>query len=102
MLHRVGDVGAAAVDPHRRQALVEDPSRRADEGMPREVFLVPRLLADEEHVGMRRTLAEDGLGRVTPEFAALAVLRGPLERGQAAVGGHPGSGGRLRSARRHA
>src|SRR5262249_60727888 len=67
-----------------------------------EVFLVPRLLADEEHVGMRRTLAEDGLGRVTPEVAALAVLRGPLERRQAAVVGHPGSGGRLRGARRAA
>src|SRR5262249_54269598 len=68
----------------------------------RDVFLVPRLLAHEHQVRVRRPLAEDRLRRVAPEVAPLAVLRGSLERRQPTVCGHPRGGGRLRRARGHA
>ena len=42
VLHRVGDVGPAPVDPDRGQALVQHPAGRTDEGMSREVLLVAR------------------------------------------------------------
>ena len=72
VLDRVGHVGLRPVDAGLREAVVEHPSGRPDEGPPREVLLVAGLLADEHHLGPGGTLAEDGLGAELVEIAGRA------------------------------
>ncbi len=73
VLHDVGDVGPAPLDPGLLERLVEQASRRPDEGMAAEVFLVAGLLADEHGGGSAGALAEHGLGATLPQVAGLAV-----------------------------
>ena len=63
VLHRVGHVDPAPVDPGRDQRLVEQPPRRPHERMPLPVLLVARLLAYHHHFGAAGTFAEHRLGR---------------------------------------
>ena len=72
VLDRVRDVGEPAVDSGGRQALVEDASRRADEGLAGEVLLVAGLLADEDDRRALQPLAEDRLRPGFPQVACLA------------------------------
>ena len=51
VLDRVRDVRERPVDPRRFEPLVEDAAGGADERPPFEIFLVARLLADEDDLG---------------------------------------------------
>src|SRR5438874_4440908 len=61
VLHGVGHVDPPAVDPSLVQSLLQHPSRGTDERTALQVFLVPRLLADEPPPGAFMAFAEDGL-----------------------------------------
>jgi hypothetical protein len=63
-----------------RESLVKHPSGRSNERKTLAVFLVPRLLADEDHFGMRRTFTENRLSGVLIEIAAFAVCGSFSER----------------------
>ncbi len=76
MLDRVGDVDRLAIDAGVFQRLVQEMSRRPDERLAREIFLIARLLTDEHEFGARRSLAEYGLGRVSVEGTGRAVRCG--------------------------
>lgn len=80
VLDRVGDLGLAARDADGLQRLVELAAGRADERVARAVLTVAGNLADEHEPGILRALAEDGLGRRLPEFAAAAPPRSFPER----------------------
>ena len=88
---RVRDVGLTAVDAGLAQHLVKQLARGPDERAAGEVFLVARLLADEDHAGVRGPLAEDDLGGVFVQVAALAEAGGGRSLGEVA-----GLGGRSR------
>lgn len=74
MLHRIGDIGLAAIDAGIGQSAVEEFSCRPNKGPALQVFLIARLLTDKDDRRLRGTLAEDGLGRVFVERAAAAIL----------------------------
>src|SRR5439155_22417391 len=67
--------GAAAVDPDRLEAAVEELAGAADKGMPGEILAVARLFADKHHRRPLGALAKDGLRRVFVERASLAFGR---------------------------
>src|SRR3979490_2280908 len=57
MLHSVGEIDALSVDAGLRQRLIEDMTRRTDEGMSGDVFFVSGLFADEQHLCRARPFA---------------------------------------------
>ena len=67
VLHRVGHVDAFWVDASLVEAAPEHPAGGADEGPSLSVFLIARLLTDEDERGLGRSLTEDGLGGVVEE-----------------------------------
>src|SRR5690242_19686380 len=75
MLHRIGDVDSRALDTGRFEGGIEDPAGGADEGAPGELLLIARLLADQHHMSVGRTLAEYGLSRVLVKVATGAAAR---------------------------
>ena len=79
MLHHVRDVNLVAVDAHFLQNFVQEFSRRTDKRPPRQIFIVPRLLAYEHHLRVRRAFAEDRLGAGLPERARPAAFRRCLQ-----------------------
>ena len=70
----VGDVGARAVEPDRRDHAVEQFSGAADEGEALQVLLHARRLADEHHARLRVAVGEDEVGGGEAEVAALESL----------------------------
>ena len=80
MLHRVGHVDLAPVDARLGQAIVEEPSRRTDEGMTLEILAVPGLLSDQEEPGADGTLSKDRLGGAPPQWTGLAGSGGVPQR----------------------
>src|SRR5215813_14243495 len=101
VLHHVGDVGPTAVDSRRLQGLVEQLSRRADEGMSLPVLAVAGLLPHQHQLCAGRALAEHRLGRPGVEVAALAGPGRLPEGGEPTLHRHPGRGTRLPCGRRH-
>ncbi len=79
VLHRIGDVGAAAVEAGFRQRAIEKLARRPDERAAGEIFLVARLFADEQNRRGARPFAENGLRRRRPERAGAAFERVALQ-----------------------
>jgi len=73
VLDGVGDVDLRAVDARVLQRLVEELPGWADEGPALQVLLVAGLLADEDDLGARLALAEDGLGAGLVEVAGGAA-----------------------------
>ena len=79
VLYRVGDIDAAAFDANVGQRFVEDAAPAGPtNGSPGLVFLVARLLADEEHPRVGRALTENRLcrPRTTDSRGSLAPLCG--------------------------
>jgi hypothetical protein len=76
VLHGIGDIDQAAIDLEGFDGAVEHLARRSDKRPPLHVFLIARLLTYEDHFGLLRPLAEDGLRRGLIEVAALAALDG--------------------------
>src|SRR4030095_9124341 len=75
VLDDVRDVQLAPVHVRPGQGLVEEPAGRADEGPATQVFLVSRLLADEDDARRSLALTKDGLGRPLVEVAGGARAR---------------------------
>src|SRR6266496_5423586 len=75
VLDDVGDVGLRPVDAGLLQAGVEESSRRTDERPPFDVFTVARLLPDQDHQRVPRSLAEDSLRAPLPEGTGAATPR---------------------------
>jgi hypothetical protein len=73
VLDGIGDVHHTAIEPRGFQRLVEEPAGGPDERPADAILLIPRLLANEECRGARRTFAEYRLGRVHPQIAAAAA-----------------------------
>ena len=67
VLDRVGDEREPAVDSSGVQAFVENASRGAHEWLASKVFLVARLLSDEDDLGALRSFAEDRLRAGFPQ-----------------------------------
>src|SRR5204862_2073581 len=61
VLDDVRDVDLAPVDPCVLERLVEKLPGRPHEGLALQVLLVAGLLADEDDLGLRGALAEDGM-----------------------------------------
>ena len=75
MLDRVGDVHLGTIDPGLLQSRVQQPTGRANKGVPLAVFLVAGLLPDQHHLGGSRPLPKNRLGRVHPQVATPAARR---------------------------
>ena len=86
MLHRVGDVSAGPVEAGFFQCFVEYLSRRSNEWLAGEVFLVARLFADEHHRRIARAFAEHGLCCVPEQRTTRAAFRLVPHRRKAAFG----------------
>src|SRR6185503_543503 len=82
MLHSVGHVHFGAVDSCCGESLVENSSRRANEGMAAKVFLVTGLLADQHDGGSLCSFSENGLRGMLVKVAALAGSSSRAKRGQ--------------------
>jgi hypothetical protein len=91
MLDRIGDVGRGAIDPGICQRAIEQLAGGADERAPGQIFLIARLLAEEQQCGLGRRFAEHGLRRGLPQRAAPAGQRLLTQRGER-VGGVAGAG----------
>jgi hypothetical protein len=62
VLDRVGEIHGGPVDAGVVETLTEDPSRRADERLPRQVLAVAGLLAHQDDARITRSVTENGLG----------------------------------------
>jgi hypothetical protein len=88
VLDSIRHVGSLADDSRARQAGVEDPPGRPDEGPTSLILSVAWLLADEEQIGACGTFTEHRLRRSCPEVAAAALAcRAPQTR-QRGAGRH--------------
>src|SRR4051794_13485447 len=79
VLHGIGDVDVAAVDPGVAERLVQHPPGRTDERLALAVLLVTRLFPDHDHAGGLRAFTEHRLRGRLPEFARPAAGRGPAQ-----------------------
>ena len=82
MFHRVGDINSVAVDSGFLERAIQDFSRWTDKRFASHVFVVTRLLTDQEHRGARWAFAEDGLCRSPVERAGGALFRGGSDFGE--------------------
>lgn len=94
MFDGVGDVRFAAIDADLVEKLVEQFSRRTDEWFASEIFLIPRLLADEHDLRMHRAFPEDGLRRMLVKITSAAALACGPHRRQRKLRGQKQLGGR--------
>jgi len=86
-------VNFRAVDSNFDKNFFVQSSGRTDERMSALILTVARLLADKHDSGLRRSFAEDCLGRGLPEVASFAAPGDALENGQSwRVGDQIGSG----------
>src|SRR5207249_3683129 len=69
VLYDVRHESLLTVDPGFCERPVEDLAGRTDKRVTGEVLLVARLLTDQHHSRVGRSLAEDSLGRPLPEVA---------------------------------
>ena len=79
VLDRIGEVDGIARDAGISERLVEECACRADERLALTIFLITRLLADEQHLRPLRTSTEDHLRRVFVEIATAAVMCGRVQ-----------------------
>ena len=82
VLDGVGHEDVPARDLRLRERPVEDRSGRPDERMALQIFLVARLLADEDEPRAARAFAEDRLGGLAIEVAAAALLNRARKSGE--------------------
>src|SRR4029077_2928121 len=75
VLDHVGDVGRGSLDPGVREGAGEELPGGPDEWPPREILVVPGLLADQHHRRALSPVAEDGLRGALPEVARAALCR---------------------------
>src|SRR5690606_17293345 len=75
MLHRIGDVDLRAINFGLDEDFVEQPAGGTHERLAGGVFLVSRLLADEDHGRAGWSFSENSLGGVLVEVAAAAAFR---------------------------
>lgn len=75
VLHGIRHIDFAAIDSRVFESAVEDLASGADEGFPREIFLVARLFAQQHERRAFRSSAEDGLSGVAEKMAGGAGLR---------------------------
>jgi hypothetical protein len=66
MLDRVGHVDSPPIDAGILERLIQELARRADERTAGKILPVPRLLADQHDLPVRRPLPEHGLSRILP------------------------------------
>jgi hypothetical protein len=59
VLHDIGHIDLAAVEPRLDEGLVQQPPGGSDEGPAGQVLFMPRLLADQHDGGSGISLAED-------------------------------------------
>ena len=81
MLDGVRDVDLVPIDSRGAQAVIEQPSGGADEGLALDVFAIARLLAHEHHLGVWSAIAEDRLGACLVQITRLAAGGGGLQAG---------------------
>src|SRR5207248_7188824 len=79
VLDDVGHVDGRSIDARFTERAIEQLARRSDERVPAQVFVVPRLLADEHQLRFLRAFAEDRLRAAAPQIARLTVLRGAAD-----------------------
>ena len=76
VLDRVCQIHGAAVQSDLPQGTIQDLPRGSDERHSLAILLVTRLLANQDHLGIRRTVSKDRLGRMIH----IARTRGSYER----------------------
>ena len=97
MFYGIGDIDVVSRDPGFGQGLIQDVSCRTDERMTGSVFLVARLFADQDDLGMTCPFSEDGLCGLLVEIAAGAGGGGFLQGRDCQFCGNEGGGGAGRS-----
>ena len=100
VLHGVRDVHVLTVQSDLDQRPVEHLAGRTDEGRALAIFLITGLLADQHDARSGRTTAEDRLGGVAEEIAALAARAGRAELVERGVRGNERAGARCLGGRR--
>jgi len=73
MLDRVGDVNLIAIDSRLRQRAIEDFSSRPDKRFSGDIFIIPRLLADQHDRRAFWSFAENGLRRAFVKMTRRAI-----------------------------
>jgi hypothetical protein len=79
MLDRVSDVSLLSRNSCISQRLINQTSRRSDEGTAAPIFLISRLLSDKHEIRSCRSFAEDRLRGILVEIAAFARLCRPTQ-----------------------
>src|SRR5215471_8470429 len=82
MLDDIGDIDRSAREVGRGERTIEHLSGGSDEGRTLKVLLISGLFSHENGSRRRRSLAEDGLRRMTVEIAAAAGRGGARELAQ--------------------
>src|SRR5258706_10067719 len=91
MLDRVGEVNIAPPDAGLFERLVEHRTGWADEGGTLAIFLVARLLSDEDDARLARAAAKHDLSGRLVEVTPATFLRRPAEHAEARRLRHEGS-----------
>lgn len=79
MFYGVREIDVLAIDPRALEGSVENSPRGAHEGTALPVLDVPGLFADDEQIGPRGTLPEDGLRGAPVELTPMAAFRGATQ-----------------------
>jgi hypothetical protein len=80
VLHGIRDIHMVPAHSGIDKSAVQYAAGRSDERMPLDIFVVPRLFADEEQSRFSRPFPEHGLRRVPVEVASMTLLYGGPER----------------------
>jgi len=94
MLHRIGEVYRATIQPGIFQRPIQHIASRSDEWLAAPVFFITRLFADQHNFSLAGSLTEDGLRRIDIQFASPAFACRILESRQSTVCRQVGGGGR--------
>ena len=87
MFDGIGEIHVASGDARFSERLVQDFPCRTDKGMAGSIFLIARLLADEQDRGMACPLTENGLGGAFIQIASRAFGGRLAELRHAQMGG---------------
>ena len=79
MLHNICDIGLAPIDARFFKRLVEQSAGRPDKRPALKVFIIPRLLANEQNFSAAFSFAENRLSGVFPQIACTLQSAAALE-----------------------
>lgn len=73
VLHYVGQINLGRIHARLAHGVLKNPAGRSDERSSVTIFLIAGLFSDKHHSGSGRSVSEDCLGGVLPQFTCLAM-----------------------------